>query len=244
MMEPQKAQMLETRQFLRTEVHAATRVPAHMLGDLEHATFSNVESIDVQFAKWVMDPWFVRWEQAANLRLMTEAERAKYYVKFNRATLLRGDRKSVYEAYRIGRQWGWLSGNDIRKAEDLNPQPGLDSYWAPMNMVPAELLEDFAKAKSGTRQSDLLPFARDAAARIARRVDADVAKGRELSEAVSGEWVADVLAPIVESRDGLEWLPGQVQNAIIQLHDRGDGWAESLTRQIENIVAMEGAAHA
>ncbi len=63
--------------------------------------------------------------------------------------LLRGDIKSRYEAHAKGRQWGWLSANDVRKIENMNPVEGLDHYLEPLNMVPAGTQLEIIKAKRG-----------------------------------------------------------------------------------------------
>ncbi|EBW4472111.1 phage portal protein, partial [Salmonella enterica subsp. enterica serovar Lattenkamp] len=57
------------------------------------------------------------------------------YIEFNVSGLLRGDQKSRYESYALGRQWGWLSVNDIRRMENLPPIQGGDKYLTPLNMV-------------------------------------------------------------------------------------------------------------
>ncbi len=136
---PEDAQFLQTRQFQRTEIAAIFGIPPHKIGDLEHATFSNIEH---QQLEWVIDtvrPWAVTIEQSANRSLLLPSERPVYFVEFLIDGLLRGDIESRYRAYAIGRQWGWLSANDVRELENLNPLPDGqgDQYLVPLNMVPA-----------------------------------------------------------------------------------------------------------
>ena len=60
---------------------------------------------------------------------------SEYYIRFNMEGLLRGDIKSRYEAYTKGRQWGWISANDVRRFENLAPIEGGDAYLQPLNMT-------------------------------------------------------------------------------------------------------------
>ena len=118
---PNDAQFLDTRKFQLNEIARIFRVPPHMIADLEHATFSNIEHMSLEFVKFSLNPWVIRWEQGLNKALMTENERGKFFVKFNVDGLMRGDYQSRMQGYSIGRQNGWLSTNDIREMEDLNP---------------------------------------------------------------------------------------------------------------------------
>jgi HK97 family phage portal protein len=133
------AQFLETRKYQRAEIASIFRVPPHLIGDLDRATFSNIEHQSIEFVTHSLLPWVRRWEAVVSRDLITEEERRYLYVRHNLDGLLRGDIKSRFEAYAIGRQWGWLSADDIRASEDLNPIPdGAGSaYLTPMNMTPA-----------------------------------------------------------------------------------------------------------
>lgn len=137
------AQFLESRKFQVSEIARWFRVPPHKLADLERATFSNIEHQSLEFVTDTIVPWVRRLESEAQIKLIGRYNRAgRLYTKINVAGLLRGDLQSRYQAYATGRQWGWLSANDIRELEDLNPIPGGDEYLAPMNMVPADMLRD------------------------------------------------------------------------------------------------------
>lgn len=135
---PEEAQFLETRKFQVSEIARMFRVPPHMIGDLEKATYSNIEQQSLDFVVYSLMPWLTNFEQAINTQLLTRAERKVYFGKFVVNGLLRGDIKSRYEAYGVGRQNGWLSGNDIRELEDMNLVEGLDTYLNPLNMAPAD----------------------------------------------------------------------------------------------------------
>jgi len=134
---PEDAQFLETRKFQLNDIARFYRIPPHMIGDLERATFSNVEQQSIDFVVHTIRPWLVRWEQSINMKLFPEHERKSYYAEHLVDGLLRGDIKSRYEAYAVGRQNGWLSANDIREMENMNPIDGGDVYLVNGNMVPA-----------------------------------------------------------------------------------------------------------
>ena len=137
-----EAQFLETRKFQVTEICRIFRVPPHMIGDLERATFSNIESQNISFAVHTIRPWLVRIEQAINKTLIPENEKDRYYVQFNIDGLMRGDYKSRMEGYAIARQNGWMSANDIRALENLNPiseEEGGNAYLVNGNMIPISL---------------------------------------------------------------------------------------------------------
>ena len=118
---PEEAQFLETRKFQIDEIARLYRVPPHMIGDLEKSSFNNIEQQSLEFVKYTLNPWVVRWEQSLQKALLTDKEQKEYFIRFKVDGLLRGDYKSRMEGYAIGRQNGWLSANDIRSLEDMNP---------------------------------------------------------------------------------------------------------------------------
>ena len=133
-----EAQFLETRKFQVSEICRIYRVPPHMIGDLDRATFSNIENQSISFAVHTIRPWLVRIEQAMNRALFPEKEKGVFYVRFNMDGLMRGDYKSRMEGYAIGRQNGWLNANDIRELENMNPIPdeeGGNAFLVNGNMV-------------------------------------------------------------------------------------------------------------
>jgi len=134
-MNADEGQFLETRKYQRSEIASLYRVPPHMIGDLERATFSNIEHQSLEFVTHTMMPWVIRWEQRVNANLLTDEERRYTFFKFNLGGLLRGDTRSRYEAYKSGILTGWLSRNEARVLEDLNPVDGLDEFLTPMNMA-------------------------------------------------------------------------------------------------------------
>ena len=120
---PEEAQFLETRKFQINEIARLYRIPPHMVGDLEKSSFSNIEQQSLEFVKYTLDPWVIRWEQSLQKALLLPGEKGKYFIKLNVDGLMRGDYQSRMNGYSIGRQNGWLSANDIREMEDMNPIP-------------------------------------------------------------------------------------------------------------------------
>lgn len=135
---PEQAQFLETRKFQLNEIARLFRIPPHMVGDLEKSSFSNIEQQSLEFVKYTLDPWVIRWEQAMKKALLLPSEKKDYFIKFNVDGLLRGDYQSRMNGYSTGRQNGWLSSNDIRELENLNKIPdelGGDLYLINGNMT-------------------------------------------------------------------------------------------------------------
>ena len=144
---PEQAQFLETRKFQINEIARIFRIPPHMVGDLEKSSFSNIEQQSLEFVKYTLDPWVIRWEQSIQRSLLSKDEKAVYFVKFNLEGLLRGDYQSRMNGYAIGRQNGWMSANDIRELENLDRIPaedGGDLYLINGNMLPLQNAGAFA----------------------------------------------------------------------------------------------------
>jgi len=132
------AQLAEGMKFSIEDWARWFNIPPHKLKDLTHSTFANIEH---QSIEWVTDsirPWATRWEQEFNRKLFFQKN--VFYVKHVVDGLLRGDQKSRYDAYAIARNWGWLSVNDIRELEDMNPLPDAigNVYLSPLNMQRAQ----------------------------------------------------------------------------------------------------------
>lgn len=132
---PEDAQFLETRKFQVVDIARIYRIPPHLVGSMDAATFGNIEQQSLEFVTYTMMPWLTRWEQEIARSIFLPAERANYFAEFMVDGLLRGDIASRYAAYATGRQWGWFSVNDIRALENMNPIDGGDAYLEPMNMV-------------------------------------------------------------------------------------------------------------
>ena len=152
---PEQAQFLETRKFQINEIARIFRVPPHMVGDLEKSSFSNIEQQSLEFVKYTLEPWLVRWEQSIQRTLFSAEEKKTYFVRFNVEGLLRGDYASRMNGYAVGRQNGWMSANDIRELENLDRIPaeeGGDLYLINGNMLPLKDAGAFANTESGKEE--------------------------------------------------------------------------------------------
>ena len=151
---PEQAQFLETRKFQIDEIARIFRVPPHMVGDLEKSSFSNIEQQSLEFVKYTLAPWITRWEQAIYRALLSQAEKERFFVRFNVEGLLRGDYQSRMTGYSIARQNGWMSANDIRELENLDRIPtedGGDLYLVNGNLTKLADAGAFA-ANQGTEE--------------------------------------------------------------------------------------------
>ena len=133
------AQFLETRKYQVEEVARFFGVPPHKIGALDRATFSNIEHQSMEFVQDCIRPRVVNWEQQIRRQLFRAADKKQYFAEHILEGLLRGDAQSRAAYYRVGRNDGWLSANDIRELENMNPIPpeqGGDEYLINANMVP------------------------------------------------------------------------------------------------------------
>lgn len=131
------AQFLETRKYQRGEIAAIYRVPPHMIGDLEHATFSNIEHQSLEYLQRTLTPWLVRIEQAMRTSLLTREERKKFIIEHETSNFLRGDTQSRMTAYATAVNAGIMTQNECRVRDNLAPLPGGDVLLRPMNMQEA-----------------------------------------------------------------------------------------------------------
>jgi hypothetical protein len=156
---PEAAQMIQTRKFSVTDIARWFRVPPHMLADLEKATFSNIEQQALEFVTHTLLPWVTRWEQECDLKLVKPGEVNVGFHKMNLSTLLRGDLKSRFESYKVGREWGWLSANDVREFEDMDPLADDigDVYVVPLNFQRAEALAEMPEPEPEPEPPPALP---------------------------------------------------------------------------------------
>jgi len=127
-------QYIESRKFTKAEIASIYRVPLHMINELDKATFSNIEHQSIKFVTDAVHPWAVRIEKELKRKLLTKEEKKTHYMKFSLGALLRGDITSRYSAYESAITKGcWMSRNEARELEDLNPKDGLDEMIVPLN---------------------------------------------------------------------------------------------------------------
>lgn len=150
---PEDAQFLETRKFQRNEIAAIYRVPPHMIGDLERATFSNIEQQDLAYLQRSLLPWLMRIEQECRAKLLRPDERAEYCVEHDTANFMRGETASRMQSYSTAIMAGVMTPNEARQRENLNPVPGGDDIMLPLNMAQAGQRLPTSAAESGKARS-------------------------------------------------------------------------------------------
>lgn len=143
-----KAQFLDTRKYQRTVIAGAWGVPPHLVGDLERATFNNVEQQGIDFTISVILPYVRTIEAALERALLTPKDRASgVIIRFNLESALRGDFKSRQEGLQIQRQNGIINANEWREYENLNPigdDEGGETYIIPLNFQASVSSDDLA----------------------------------------------------------------------------------------------------
>lgn len=135
-MTAEDSQFLETRKYQRSEIAGFFRVPSHMVNDLEKATFSNIEHLDLAFVKHTTSPWAYSIEKTLKKDTLSPAEKKNMFFKLNVDGLVRGDIKTRYDAHSQAILTGWMSPNEVRDKEDLDPYEGGDEYRLPLNTGP------------------------------------------------------------------------------------------------------------
>lgn len=139
---PEDAQFLGSRDFSRSEIAGLYRLAPHKIGDLTHATFSNIEEQNVDHWGGCIHPWVTRLEISADVKLLGPREGYNHFTEFLMDAKLRGKIEDRYRAYATARQWGWMSANDVRALENQNPIKGGNVYYMPMNMLPANFVKE------------------------------------------------------------------------------------------------------
>jgi len=150
MVNNEQAQFIETKKEAAYDIARLWRMPPHKIQLLDRATNNNIEHQGLEFVTDTLMSWLVMWEQCYARDLIADDD--EFFVEHNVAGLLRGDIKSRYAAYAVGRQWGWISVNEIRAMENQNPVDGGDQYLRPLNMVDAtkaDPLGDLEKEERG-----------------------------------------------------------------------------------------------
>lgn len=222
------AMFISARKFQVEEVARIYNVPPHMIQDLSRSTYSNIEHQGLSFVIHTLRPWLVRIEQALKRDLLSPEEQADYYIEHVVDGLLRGDTAARFDAYTKGRNWGWLSANDVRELENMNPiDEGGDDYLVPLNMVPAgterDEIDPFRESpvqserrSARTRYNlsvSLEPVYRDALRRIIKREVADVRQAlTRYLEAGDVEAFGDWLDTFFASH--AEWIKPKVRPAF------------------------------
>lgn len=206
---PNEAQFLETRQFQRAEICSIFGVPPHMIGDPDKQNRANTEQLGLEFMTFTLQPWLVAWEQELKRKLFPNRGRNanKFFSMFDTRRLMMPDANSRKGFYIAGKQWGFLSTNDIRELENLNPvdDPDADALWIPLNMTKAGAQTDIAGDEDVSARY-IKAFSRvfrDAFGRIVARTapDSDAFRKAFLPVLLS---IADLICRSSEVQDELE----------------------------------------
>lgn len=129
---PKEAEYLSTRRANVADISNITGVPVPLLADLERATFSNIEHLNQQFVDYTLRIWCKRIETQFNHKLFYYDAPSLFFTRFNLNALVRGDMTARTAYYVAARQNGWMSANDVRELETMNPVEGLDEYGHPL----------------------------------------------------------------------------------------------------------------
>lgn len=140
-LKPEDAQFLETRTYSTREIATILGVPPHMLGDMEHATFSNIEHQQREFLSSLLG-WIRKLEQEYNSKLLFDNERDNTTFRLNFNSLLRSDTQARAQFYEVLHRISAVTPNEIRSWEDLNPYDGGDEFYSQLNMVQVSKLDD------------------------------------------------------------------------------------------------------
>lgn len=249
---PEDAQLIETKKFSRSEIAGIFRVPAHLINDLEKATFSNVEHLDLGLVKHSLMPYLVKIEQSVTRCLIPPAQRGELFAAFVVNGLLRGDSKSRSEFYKSMWEIGALSRNEIRELEDMNPtEDGTgETYFVPLNFIPADQAEEYYAAGGQPPQLPALASAarnqlrsRDPRREVRARTDA-AEEFRPAFEAVLAQITRaeerDVMAAVRRAVGGRAQV--DVQHVIESFYREGGGFRSWVDERMQPAFRALSAA--
>ena len=156
---PEDAQFLATRQFQTLEISRWFNLPPHKLGDLQRATFSNIEQMATEFLQDTLRPWLITWEQELAMKLIRPLEMKQQLIRHNVDGMLRGDYVTRMQGYAIARQWGLMSADEARALEEMNPLPNDQGtiYLTPANMVPADRIHEIVDSQIAIAPTEPTP---------------------------------------------------------------------------------------
>jgi HK97 family phage portal protein len=207
------AQFIELKKFSVTDVARIFGIPPHKLGDLERATFSNIEESNLDYVISTLRRWLVRWEQECNRKLIAPLEKKLQFTEHLVDGLLRGNIQSRYSAYSQGINNGFLSSNDIRRFENLDPIDGGDTYLVQGAMVPLARLNDLVDAQVRPPPAPVRPDDDDD--EDEDNEEEEDTEGEEARMArVVGKIVDDLRAEVVRRTEALATLPAAVVAAL------------------------------
>ncbi len=148
------SQYLETRNFQVQEIARLFRVPCILIGHPDTTTtYASAEQMMMSFVVHCIRPWLVRIEQSINKTLLSPKERGRYFAEFKLDALLRGDTATRYQAYASAITNRWMSPNEVRALENMNPRPGGDTYENPNTSSTQGTQEELPLDETGTQNA-------------------------------------------------------------------------------------------
>lgn len=246
---PNEGQFLETRKFQRVEICSVFGVPPHMIGDTDKTNRANTEQVGLEFVNFCLWPWLKSWQQELKRKLFPRVGRNsnRYFAMFDTAPLTMPDAASRMAFNNAGKQWGWLSTNDVRQREHLNPldDPDADALWMPLNMQKLGADAPTAAAgqvdEPGTRALDKIGeryaraywrLFRDGFGRITTRKKTDSADFRRVFLPIFLT-IGDDLYRLAADEAGVEVDPEALENSrfvldyVDAMEKRADAWRKA-----------------
>jgi len=245
----EEAQLIAQLDWSAADIARFFNVPLHMIQLMTKTTSlgSGIEEMGIQFVTYTLLPWIRNWEDTIRKDLIV-ANRT-YFAEFLLEALLRGKQGDRYTAYATGRQWGWLSVNDIRRLENMNPVPDGDVYLQPMNMAPAGTLPEPepASAEALEMEGHYELLLQEAAARVVRKEIAAMTKAAKRTEGDAEAWERAVVDFYCTHADFVErTLHISSEAAIHYVADQMDAlfqagldvMADWETRRVADLIAL------
>jgi len=192
---PDDSQFLQSREFQIIEIARWFNLPPNKLKDLSKTSYNSLEQMEISFVVDTLRPWLVRWEQQLNRKVVRPRDKGSYFFEFNVDGMLRGDLASRYQSYSVARNWGWLSVNEIREKENMNPIEGGDSYLQPLNMQGLDTATTSAPATTPSVGTTPTVGSQDASV-----VDPNVDVA---ATALNGAQIASLVDLVVQANSGL-----------------------------------------
>jgi len=245
------SQFLETRQFSVTEIARWFRIPPHMIGDLTRSTFSNIEEESLNFVRFTMMPWFVRWEQSILKDLILEDESEEIFAEFLMDALLRGNTLARAQANVLYVNAGIFTRNEVRISENRNPLTGLDEPLTPANITGKP--EPGGPQTPAPMQGQVRAIFLDAAARVIRKEQTAIARAAKRYAADPKEfsawmqefyaehvtWVADAIK--ISRVDAAEHCRRQVEEIHAQGVKAVESWLPGRAEALADMMQGEGS---
>lgn len=210
---PEQAQFLETKRFDVEEIARWFRIPPHKIGHIDAAPRASVEQQSIEYTNDTLLSWTVRWEQEIQLKLVSEDEQSEIFAMHEFDVLLRTNQKERYEAWSIGLMNSFLTVNEVRLRENLNPVEGGDEVMRPLNMVSGEGVGD-TPGRTGVDN-------RGAAAMLpAPDIDADVERCKKRMARMFADATARMLSREVNAAKRAETACGGDAKAFVDRMDK------------------------